>query len=62
MSYDYDKLKPLSKVQIDIVETLRGCELEPDQILTVLVSVSLSVCKEIMELEDPRSHIIAPLM
>ena len=43
MSYDYDKLKPLGKVQIDVVEALRGSDLEPDQILSVLVSISVSV-------------------
>jgi|TARA_Y100001949_G_C15919968_1_gene300767 hypothetical protein len=58
MSYDYDKLKPLGKVQIDVVEALRGSDLEPDQILSVLVSISVSVCEEIMELPDSRSHII----
>lgn len=42
----YDDLRPIDKIQYDVMETLRNCHLEPDAIVNVLLSISLSIANE----------------
>jgi len=45
----YDDLRPIDKVQFDVLETFRNCKLNPDDVLNVLLSISLSIANELRE-------------
>tara|TARA_R110002020_G_scaffold440608_2_gene651258 strand:- start:5699 stop:5983 length:285 start_codon:yes stop_codon:yes gene_type:complete len=51
----YDDLRPIDKIQYDVMETLRNCKLNPDDVLNVLLSISLSIANELREPELKKS-------
>jgi len=51
----YDDLRPIDKVQFDVLETFRNCKLNPDDVLNVLLSISLSIANELREPELKKS-------
>ena len=46
---NYDDLRPIDKIQLDVMESFRNTLISPDEALNVLLSISLSIAKELRE-------------
>jgi hypothetical protein len=46
---NYDDLRPIDKIQLDVMESFRNTLITPDEALNVLLSISLSIAQELRE-------------
>ena len=43
---EYFEMRDVDRVQLDVMETLRGCELSPDEVCNIMLSIALEISKE----------------
>lgn len=44
---EYNQMRKIDKVQLDVMETLKGCKLEPEQVINVMLSIAYFTSAEI---------------
>ena len=40
------RMRQIDKVQINVMEAIRGCNLQPDEAMSVMLSIALSIARE----------------
>ena len=46
---EYLDMRSIDRVQLDVMETLKGCKLEPNEVMNIMLSIALSIAKDVTD-------------